>query len=390
MDRQPARYFVDAPHDFEDKSRPAVSPSAVDRRRGRRRRTRDDDAPREDGSHVVILIPVYNDWASLALLLPALDAALGAHFRMADVLIVDDGSITPEPNFELEKQPFTALRRIDVLRLRRNLGHQRAIAIGLAYIEERLPATAVVVMDGDGEDDPADVPRLLERLDDTGGGMVVFAERARRSESRGFRFFYALFKLVHLLLTGRGVRVGNFSAIPRKRLASLVVVAEVWNHYAAAVFRSRQPHCLVPTYRARRLSGRSSMNFVSLVTHGLSAISVYSDIVGVRLLVVSIVLAGLMLAGIAGAVIVRLATSWAIPGWASTTVGLLLILFIQAVMAAFMLSFVVLGSRHGMTFLPRRDYAFFIDSVDPISNLTPAAVRLPDLKAEGVATLSRR
>ncbi len=390
MDRQPGRYFVDSPHDFEDRTRPVPPPSAIDRRRGRRRRTRNDGAPRENGGEVVVLIPVYNDWASLQLLLPALDSALGAHFRTADVLIVDDGSITPEPDVEPEQQPFTALGRIDVLRLRRNLGHQRAIAIGLAYVEERSSATAVVVMDGDGEDDPADVPRLLERLDDTGGGMIVFAERARRSESLGFRFFYALFKLVHVLLTGRGVRVGNFSAIPRKRLASLVVVAEVWNHYAAAVFRSRQPHCLVPTHRARRLRGRSSMNFVSLVTHGLSAISVYSDVVGVRLLVVSLMLAGLMLGGIAGAVIVRLATSWAIPGWASTTVGLLLILFIQAVMAAFMLSFVVLGSRHGMTFLPRRDYAFFIDSVDPISRSAPAAARSPGIKAEGVATLSRR
>ena len=79
--------------------------------------------------------------------------------------------------------------------------------------------------------------------------------------------------------------MGNFSVIPRERLASLVVVSELWNHYAAAAMRSRQPFCTIPTRRAERLDGESKMNFVGLVVHGLSAISVYSDIVGVRLLI---------------------------------------------------------------------------------------------------------
>ena len=176
-------------------------------------------------------------------------------------------------------------------------------------------------MDADGEDDPADVPRLLARLREEGHQKVVFAERSRRSETLTFRIFYVFYKVLHYLLTGKGVRVGNFSAIPRRRLSSLVVVAEMWNHYAAAVFRSRQPYCMVPTRRGRRLCGRSSMNFVSLVTHGLSAISVYSDVVGVRLLVVSILMAVFTMGGIVAAVIVRLATDWAVPGWASYTVG---------------------------------------------------------------------
>ena len=143
------------------------------------------------------------------------------------------------------------------------------------------------------------------------------------------------------------MRVGNFSAIPRRRLSSLVVVAEMWNHYAAAVFRSRSAALHDSDPRGKRLHGQSSMNFVSLVAHGLSAISVYSDVVGVRLLVMSVLMAVFTLGGIVAAVIVRLATNWAVPGWASYTVGILLILLVQAVMAAFVFSFVILGSRHG-------------------------------------------
>ena len=242
-------------------------------------------------------------------------------------------------------------------------------------------------MDGDGEDDPADVPRLLERLEQSGNQMIVFAERARRSESLVFRVFYGLFKLLHRVLTGKGVRVGNFSVVPRRRLSSLVVVAEIWNHYAAAVFRSRQPYCMIPTHRSRRLCGSSSMNFVSLVTHGLSAISVYSDVVGVRLLVLSVLLALMTLGGMTGAVIVRLATNLAIPGWASYTVGILLILFVQAVMAAFVFSFAILGSRHGTTFLPRRDYSFFIGSIWTLHGpgQSPAPLPNPERTSEVLA-----
>ena len=323
-----------------------------------------------------MLIPVFNDWESLALLLPQLDEALAARGIEADVLVIDDGSTT-EPDGDPERRSFNALRRIDVLRLRRNLGHQRAIAVGLAYIDDCLQSRAVVVMDGDGEDNPADVPRLLEHLERTGQDRIIFAERTKRSESPCFRIFYAMYKLSHHLLTGQKVRVGNFSAIPRRRLSSLVVVTEIWNHYAAAVIRSRQPHCSIPTRRSGRLTGRSTMNFVSLVTHGLSAISVYSDVVGVRLLVLSVLLAVVALGGIVASAIVRLTTDWAIPGWATSTVGLLMILLGQAVIAAFVFSFMILGARHGSTFLPRRDYSFFVGSVWTLHGAEPSATPLP-------------
>jgi polyisoprenyl-phosphate glycosyltransferase len=86
---------------------------------------------------VAIMIPVFNDWASLAQLLPRLDRALASHFLTVDVLVIDDGS-TIEPASGFKNLDFASLRRIDVLRLRRNLGHQRAIAVGLAYIEDSL------------------------------------------------------------------------------------------------------------------------------------------------------------------------------------------------------------------------------------------------------------
>ena len=142
---------------------------------------------------LVILLPVFNDWAALRKLLGSLDHVLASGAIEADVLVVDDGSTQP---FEASSvgPDYRAIRRVEVLHLRRNLGHQRAIAIGLAFVEaERPRCRAVVLMDSDGEDAPEDVPRLLARYEQEGRRKIVFAERTKRSETRpSSRSFYVL------------------------------------------------------------------------------------------------------------------------------------------------------------------------------------------------------
>ena len=191
----------------------------------------------------------------------------------------------------------------------------------------------------------------------------MFAERSRRLESLTFRVFYALYRLLHLTLTGRGVNVGNFSVLPRDRLASLVVVSELWIHYAAAAVRSRQPMVTVPAPRGRRLANASRMNFTSLVVHGLSAISVYSDVVFTRLIVASTALVLLALSGMGIAVGIRVFTSLAIPGWTSFVLAMLLVVLLQAITFVVSLTFMVLGLRRHAEVIPRRDYAHFVARV---------------------------
>ena len=316
---------------------------------------------------LVILLPVFDDWEAVQRLLVQLDGVFTEWSIESQVLIVNDGSTTTlAPVAPCPEHDFQAIVRVDILHLRRNLGHQRAIAIGLAYIEGRVACRAVVLMDSDGEDDPRDVPRLLEKYQQEAWQKIIFAERTRRSESILFRVFYWLYKVVHVLLTGRSIYVGNFSVIPFCRLSSLVAVSEMWNHYAAAVFTSHQPFDSIPTTRAKRLDGQSKMNFVKLVAHGLSVISTYSDIVGVRLLLVTSVLIIMALVGIVSIAVLRLGTDLAIPGWATYTVGILLMLLVQAVMFAFIFSFVILAGRSGLTFLPLRDYRYFVSRVETV------------------------
>src|SRR5262249_38703124 len=159
-------------------------------------------------THVIILLPAFNDWRSLALLVPQLDEILASHQLTAQLIIVDDAS-TAEPHSSLLPRRPAAITSLRILPLRRNPGHHRAIAIGLAFIEATCQKHLVVVMDADGEDKPSDVPRLVEKCRAELGVPIVFAERTKRSESLTFRAGYLLYRGLHRILTGHPVRVGN-------------------------------------------------------------------------------------------------------------------------------------------------------------------------------------
>ncbi|WP_165226352.1 glycosyltransferase [Aquisphaera insulae] len=320
------------------------------------------------GGDVVVLIPIYNDWASFRILIERLDSALRARPAGGDscrVVAVDDGSTEPPP-MTLDVPRLERIARVDVLRLRLNLGHQRAIAVGLCHVQACCPCRTVVLMDGDGEDSPDDVSRLLDRCEGGGGRKIVFAERVKRSESATFRVGYFAYRLLHRVLTGIPVRVGNFSVIPATVLDRLVVSSDLWNHYAASVVKARLPHDMLPTPRARRLAGQSRMDVVALVTHGLSAMSVFGDRIGVRLLIAVSVLTGLALAALGATVAIRLTTSLAIPGWATTAAGLLVVLLAQLFLLMMVFVFVALGGREGSSVIPARDHVHYVAGIDRI------------------------
>lgn len=317
------------------------------------------DRELSSGDTITVVVPVFNDWESLGAMLALLDESLFRRGIEANVLVVDDAS-TMQAYEELLLRNPRAIRGVDVLQLRRNLGHQRAIAVGLAYVEANAGCRAVVVMDGDGEDDPDDVPKLIERCQDEGYEKLVFAKRIKRSESWPFALFYLAYRLLYRLLTGREIRVGNFSVIPRDVLYRIVGVSEIWNHYAVGALKAKVPYVEVPCKRGVRLFGRSRMNFHSLVTHGLSAVSVHGETVGVRMLAMTCLLMLFAVLGIAAVLVIKLTTDLAIPGWASYLGALLFVILMQTVTLSLFFSFLILSGRNASSFLPQRDYAHFI------------------------------
>ena len=311
---------------------------------------------------VALLIPIFDDWDAADLLCRDLDRALTALSEaQVRIYLLDDGSSTAPPP-QAFAWPAKGVRSIASVRLRRNVGHQRAIALGLAYLYDKTGSDAVLVMDGDGEDKPTDAVNLIRGyLSDP--SRVIFASRRRRLEGWIFRLGYALYRACHRALTGIEVRIGNFSIVPRHLVGAVVVSSESWSHYAASVVKARLPMTTVPMDRGERLAGRSRMNYVTLVTHGLSAISVFRELVGTRLLLASSAIAA---AGV-GALLLLLgvAATGRIAFNQQTAVLLTVIVLValQALGASFVVAFSILGGRDQSSFLPIRDYHYFIDTV---------------------------
>jgi len=123
---------------------------------------------------LLVLMPVYEDWASAAEVCRRMDACIGEVDAAVEVVWINDGSQT-DPRPAVRELRLRHIGRISVLQLRRNLGHQRAIAIGLAYAATNLSAAALVIMDADGEDPPEQIPTLVREAVRLQLSSIVFA-----------------------------------------------------------------------------------------------------------------------------------------------------------------------------------------------------------------------
>jgi hypothetical protein len=311
--------------------------------------------------HIEILMPILNDWASVEEVIGHLDRAFASSSDSVSIFLVDDGS-TIAPPVGFGRGSHGKLREISILRLKNNMGHQRAIAVGLCYLAEKITCDSVLVMDGDGEDVPADAVRLVERMKQSVGPTIVFAERTRRSESITFRCGYFIYRVLHIALIGRDIRVGNFSAVPAAYLERLAIEPMLWNHYAASIMRSRLPVDRVPTERGSRINGQSHLDFVSLTIHGLSALACYSEIIGVRLILFSGVLVLLAIA----AQLILFGLGWfgglRVSAWTSILLGLVFLAVLQIATLVCNFTMQIISLRSAQSFLPARDYTWFVSS----------------------------
>ena len=318
----------------------------------------------QDATSFIVVTPVFNDWESLQLMLLNLDEQIVDKDLQIRILVVDDGSTIGPSGFQLEE--IRHIASVELLRLCRNMGHQRAIAIALAYIEAHKSCRAVIVMDADGEDMPSDVFRLIKKHYEQEKDCVIFAQRTKRSESVLFKVCYHIYQRFFKVLTGQEIRVGNFSLIPYELLKRIVVVSEIWNHYSSGILKARLPHIYLSCQRGFRLAGQSRMNYVSLVVHGLSAISVYGDVIGARALIASLGLATLSLVGIIVVILIKSMTTLSIPGWATYSVGIALIILLQSITISAGFAFLILSGRNTFSFLPQRDHHYFILEVQQL------------------------
>jgi hypothetical protein len=275
------------------------------------------------------------------------------------VLAVDDGSARSLDRGSLLLPEASCVTELSVLRLAVNLGHQRAIAVGLSKIAKRDDIDTVIVMDSDGEDRPEDIASLCA-ASVAHPNLAVIATRVSRSEGGVFKLGYLAYKLLFRVLTGRIINFGNFSLLPMSTVRRLVYMPELWNNLPGALMRSRLAYTTVPVHRGCRYTGESKMSLASLIVHGLSAMSVYIDIIFVRILMAGTALACLTMLGMLTVVLIRLFTEFGVPGWASTMIGDLAIILVQSLILMVATSLMVLATRSNRQIVPIIDSSAFV------------------------------
>ncbi|MBN8868788.1 MAG: glycosyltransferase family 2 protein [Solirubrobacterales bacterium] len=139
---------------------------------------------------LTVVIPALNEREALPDLIQEINQAVEPLDLEWQILVVDDGST--DRTYEMLEEMAASDERVGAIRLRRNFGKSAALAVGLAATD----ADVVITIDGDGQDDPADIPLLLEQLDQ-GFDLVSGWKRdrqdpaSRRLASKAFNWFTA-------------------------------------------------------------------------------------------------------------------------------------------------------------------------------------------------------
>jgi glycosyltransferase involved in cell wall biosynthesis len=143
---------------------------------------------------ISVVVPVHDEERSVTLLYEELQAALEPLAQEWEVLFVDDGST--DGTFAALTRLHARQPGVRIVRLRRNFGKASALAAGFA----QAAGEVVVTIDGDLQDDPAEVPRLLAKLDE--GFDLVSGWKARRRDPWGRRALSRAFNRVTGRLSG--------------------------------------------------------------------------------------------------------------------------------------------------------------------------------------------
>ena len=227
---------------------------------------------------IKILIPVYNDWKSVSKLIDEINNLSIDQEFLISIMIVNDASSHDRQD---EEKNLENIQSIKILNMKKNQGHARCIATGLKYIFEKEDFDYVIPMDGDGEDRPEEIKEFLNQIKNSNNKPIV-GERIKRSENLIFKICYQLHKLITLTFTGKSIKFGNFTCLPKITVEKMVNEKATWNSFSGSLSKIEKDFLSISSARGTRYFGPSKMSFFNLLKHSLSIISVFRSTVLIR------------------------------------------------------------------------------------------------------------
>lgn len=258
-----------------------------------------------------IFIPVYFDVSSLLILLENIEAILpeGAepYFH-----VIDDSAGT-----DSRMKNLVGMKNVSIIPTPFNLGHQRALVYALRkFLSKEKCPSLIITMDGDGEDRPEDILRLLDQLKlENSQNSLILAKRTQRKESFTFRFFYYFYKRFFHLLTGTIIQSGNFALYNASTIRRIIFHPYFEMAYASSLLSVGSNIVFVPCPKGNRYEGQSKMNFLRLVIHGIKMLMPFMDRIAVRGVIVFSATFGLSVVCCFALIGIHVFSLYVVPSW---------------------------------------------------------------------------
>ena len=165
--------------------------------------------------------------------------------------------------------------------MKNNKGHARCNATGLKYLVEKEDLDYVILMDGDGEDRPEELDLLFKKSKEN-PNKAVTANRIKRSEGFLFKLLYEFHKILTYIFTGRLIKFGNYSFLPKDIVTKLIKESCIWSSYSGSIAKIVSNRAFIPSVRGIRYFGPSKMNLQNLLIHSFAIIAVFKNTVILR------------------------------------------------------------------------------------------------------------
>ena len=220
---------------------------------------------------IKILIPVFNDWNSVFQLVDNIDKEISNLGFEFSIIIVNDGSTQNKPSKDFNLKNISSIK---IINMQKNRGHGRCNAAGLKYIFENEEFDYVLPMDGDGEDRPEEIKQFVEKIKNN-PEIPIVGERVKRSESTIFKIGYEIHKIITLIFTGKLIKFGHFTCLPKLIVEKMIKEKATWNCYSGSLVKITDKRDSIPSIRGTRYYDLSKMSFYNLIIHSFSIISVF-------------------------------------------------------------------------------------------------------------------
>lgn len=220
---------------------------------------------------VSVAVSLYNEEEVFPELLRRLTAVLdGLPGGPHQIVFVDDGS--SDGTFDKVTAAAADDSRIVGLSLSRNFGHQAALSAALDYAS----ADAVIVMDGDLQDPPEEIPRFLDEF--RKGFDVVFARRTDRKEPWALRVcYYVFYRMIAALSDVRlPLDAGDFGLLSRRVVEKIRTIREHHKYLRGLRTWVGFRQIGIPVKRGERAAGRSQYTFGKLLRLAFDGIFAFS------------------------------------------------------------------------------------------------------------------